>query len=159
LKLPNLFLPCGMRLHPPLRRDAVRKQLADDPAIVTWLQPDGASGFTPESLPDTAFRPLSEWVEYVLERERQPLEQWVQSTIFDCEPCVCAEDAPPDTKKFPAPENPRQESRKASQARAEPPKLRSKFAPPKAEAATDEEPLNYLPVAEPSQARRQLDAL
>src|SRR5207247_8978913 len=29
LKLPNLFLPVGSRLHPPLRRAAVRKLLAD----------------------------------------------------------------------------------------------------------------------------------
>src|SRR3984957_10126753 len=30
-KLPNLFIPVGRRLHPTLRRDAVRKLLADDP--------------------------------------------------------------------------------------------------------------------------------
>src|SRR5262249_45714108 len=34
LNLPNLFLPVGTRLHPPLRRDAVRKLLADDPAQI-----------------------------------------------------------------------------------------------------------------------------
>src|SRR5207249_7485994 len=30
LRLPNLFLPVGTRLRPPLRRDAVRRLLADD---------------------------------------------------------------------------------------------------------------------------------
>ena len=40
-KLPNLFLPVGRRLHPTLRRDAVRKLLADDPDQVVWLYPDG----------------------------------------------------------------------------------------------------------------------
>ena len=29
--MPNLFLPVGMGLHPPLRCDMVRKLLADDP--------------------------------------------------------------------------------------------------------------------------------
>ena len=159
LKLPNLFLPCGTRLQPPLRRDAVRKRLADDPAIVTWLQPIGASGFTPESLPDTAFRPLSEWVEYVLERERQPLEQWVQSTLFDFEPFVCTEDIPPNPKKTPAPEARRPQPGKAPQVRQEPARVRPKPAAPEAEAAVEDEPLNFLPVAEPSQLRRELDAL
>ncbi len=46
-KLPNLFVPCGSRLKPPLRRDAVRKLLADDPAVVTWLYPVGDGRFTP----------------------------------------------------------------------------------------------------------------
>ncbi len=39
-KLPNLFLPVGKRLHPTLRRDAVRKLLADDADQVVWLYPD-----------------------------------------------------------------------------------------------------------------------
>jgi len=34
LKLDNLFLPAGTKLHPVLRRDAIRKLLADDPARI-----------------------------------------------------------------------------------------------------------------------------
>src|SRR5439155_22463891 len=37
LKLDNLFVPTGTKIHPVLRRDAVRKLLADDPAQVNWL--------------------------------------------------------------------------------------------------------------------------
>src|SRR5262249_11229902 len=52
--VPNLFLPRGARLQPPLRRDAVRKLLADDPEQVTWLYPLADGGFRPETLPDAA---------------------------------------------------------------------------------------------------------
>ncbi|HZT79550.1 MAG TPA: hypothetical protein VFA26_04995 [Gemmataceae bacterium] len=101
LKLPNLFLPVGTRLHPPLRRDVVRKLLADDPETITWLYPGEGGRFTPESLPDAVFRPLRDWVEYVIELERKPLELWVESTTFDFEPFVCDEEQPPKPKKPP----------------------------------------------------------
>ena len=63
LRLPNLFLPLGTRLQPPLRRDAVARLLANDPARVSWLAPGESGTFTPESLPDDAFRPLEQWVD------------------------------------------------------------------------------------------------
>jgi hypothetical protein len=158
LKLPNLFLPCGTRLHPPLRRDAVRKLLADDPADVTWLRPDARSTFTPENLPDTAFRPLSEWVEYVLEREREPLEQWVQSTLFDFEPFVCDEDAPPKPAKRPTPQSRRSGRPKSPEVTAKLALARPKPADQEQKPA-EEESLGDLPVAEPSALRKKLDAL
>lgn len=91
-RLPNLYLPCGRALLPPLRRDAVRRLLAEDPAVITWLRPEGDHQFVPETLPDSAFRPLSAWIDYVLEHDRKPLEQWVQSSLFDFEPFICSDD-------------------------------------------------------------------
>jgi hypothetical protein len=88
-KMPNLFLPTGSRLHPPLRRDAVRRHLADDAMQVTWLYPDADGGFTPESLPDTAFRPLSDWIDYILEHDHEPLQAWIESARFDFESFIC----------------------------------------------------------------------
>lgn len=99
-KLPNLFLPVGRRLMPTLRRDAVRKLLADDPAQVVWLMPGAAGAFTPEVLPDDAFRPLEDWVDYVIDHERDALRAWVQATQFDFESFVCADDQP-DRPKAP----------------------------------------------------------
>lgn len=96
LKMTNLFLPVGMRLHPPLRRDQVRKLLADDPAQVVWLHPTDKGSFVPESLPEDAFRPLWDWVDYVLDHERAPLQAWVQAAQFDFEPFICDEE--PGTK-------------------------------------------------------------
>ncbi|HKB36673.1 MAG TPA: hypothetical protein VKD72_09480 [Gemmataceae bacterium] len=104
LKMPNLFLPCGWRLHPPLRRDILRKLLADDSSVLTWLYPTGNGKFVPETLPQDAFRPLTDWIDYVIEHEREPLQTWVQSTTFDFESFVCNEDDPARPKKPPAPD-------------------------------------------------------
>jgi cellulose synthase operon protein C len=104
LRLPNLFLPCGQRLHPPLRRDAVVKLLAADAGQITWLYPGGDGRFTAESLPDEAFRPLSDWIDYVLDQDRNALTAWVQASRFDFESFICPDDQPapsPDPKNVP----------------------------------------------------------
>jgi hypothetical protein len=93
LKLPNLFLPCGRRLHPPLRRDAVRRLLADDPEHVTWLEPLDRLAFTPHRLPEQAFRPLQDWVDYVLDQEAEAMRAWVQSFRFEFESFVGRDEA------------------------------------------------------------------
>jgi hypothetical protein len=94
LRLPNLFLPCGQRLHPPLRRDAVIKLLAKDARQITWLYPQADGQFIPETLPDEAFRPLSQWVDYVLDHDHQALTAWVEATRFDFESFICPDDQP-----------------------------------------------------------------
>jgi hypothetical protein len=110
LKLPNLFVPCGARLHPPLRRDAVRGLLAADPAVVTWLFPNADGTFVPERLPEDAFRPLSDWVDYVLDHEHRALQAWVESCRFEFEPFVCRDEqearprTPPAAEKISADE-------------------------------------------------------
>jgi FtsH ternary system domain X7 len=73
LRLPNLFVPCGLRLRPALRRDALRNLLAADPQRVTWLEPTEGGGFTVQSIPATAFRPFAPYVKYTRERDTQPL--------------------------------------------------------------------------------------
>jgi FtsH ternary system domain X7 len=102
LKMPNLFLPTGMGLHPPLRRDMVRRLLADDPARAIWLTPLGGGAFRPEMLPEDAFRPLTDWVDYVLDHEQEALQAWVQASQFDFEAFVCHEEASLKPKKPPS---------------------------------------------------------
>ncbi|HJZ53613.1 MAG TPA: hypothetical protein VKE74_01560, partial [Gemmataceae bacterium] len=97
-KLPNLFLPVGKRLHPTLRRDAVRKLLADDSDQVVWLYPDGQGAFTPETVPDGAFRSLEDWVDYVIEAEQRPLGAWIEATRFDFDHFICKDTGGPKTK-------------------------------------------------------------
>src|SRR5207302_10208846 len=95
LRLPHLLLPVGRRLRPPLRRDAVRRLLADDPGQVVWLWPAGDDGsFVAESLPDAAFRPLADWVDYALDHERESLTAWVQAAQIDFAPSVCTDGQP-----------------------------------------------------------------
>ncbi|MFK7768145.1 MAG: hypothetical protein AB8B55_13055 [Mariniblastus sp.] len=114
LKIPNLFLPVGMRLHPPLRRDAVTKLLASKSQEVVWLEPDENTestgqlnqAFAPNSVPDSAFRPVVDWVKYVLDHELESLGAWVESHQFDFEGFVCSEDkkAKPKPKPKDAPQ-------------------------------------------------------
>ncbi len=93
LRIPNLFVPRGNRLQPPLRRNAVRSTLMLDPDRVTWLFPDG-DGFVPESLPESAFRPLDEWVEYRAENSPRVLAPWPGSPSFPFETFAINEEAP-----------------------------------------------------------------
>ena len=97
-KLPNLFLPAGTRLHPQLRRDAVRSLLADDTDLVTWLYPGTDGQFVPETLSENAFRPLEDWVEYVIETAHAPLKEWIDASRFRFEAFVCADGQSPKPK-------------------------------------------------------------
>ncbi len=100
-KLPNLFLPLGTRLHPTLRRDSVRKLLADDPDQIVWLYPTNNGHFVPESIPDTAFRSLEDWVEYIIDTEQQPLAAWIRATQFDFDHFICPDKDSPGPKPKP----------------------------------------------------------
>jgi hypothetical protein len=120
LRLPNLFLPVGTRLHPPLRRDEVRKLLADDTSVLTWLSPGENGSFVPESIAEDAFRPLWDWIDYVLDHEREALDAWVQASQFDFEPFICSEDDQPrDKKKPPPPDKPARPEKGKSSGRRE----------------------------------------
>ena len=79
LKLPNVFLPVGTRLSPVLRRDALRRALAVRPDRVEWLHPLGDGRFRVESLPDAAFRPLAEWIDFRVPAPVPAGRPWVQS--------------------------------------------------------------------------------
>jgi hypothetical protein len=116
LKLPNLFVPVGTRLYPRLRRDAVRRRLADDPAQITWLYPGPDGTFTPESLPDAAFRPLPDWIDYVLEHDHQALQAWVESNRFAFEKYLSEEEVKPGDRPGTPPPGLREKSSPSDQA-------------------------------------------
>lgn len=101
LNLPNLFVPVGRRLHPPLRRDVVSKLLAADANRIVWLQPADGGGFVPRSVSDAAFRPLSQWVDYILDHEHQPLAAWMSAHRFDFAGFICHDDDAPARTKQP----------------------------------------------------------
>ncbi|HEV3142601.1 MAG TPA: hypothetical protein VGZ47_01825 [Gemmataceae bacterium] len=64
LRLPNLFVPCGLRLAPALRRDVARQFLAPDEQRLHVLLPGNEGGIVPASVPESAFRPLLPAIEY-----------------------------------------------------------------------------------------------
>jgi hypothetical protein len=155
-RMPNLFVPHGRRLHPPLRRDAVRKLLANEPDQITWLveQPDGS--FRPESLPDGAFHPLREWVDYVLDREQQALTSWVQAARFDFESFVCKDDQRPAAPKPPAPERKRA---KGPEEQIEPAEPAARPGPAKTVPRAKEQTEFTVPAAKPNELKRRLKEL
>jgi hypothetical protein len=121
-KLPNLYVPVGCRLHPTLRRDQIRERLAADSDQLVWLHPDGQGGFTPESLPEDSFRPLDDWVEYVIEAHQQVLQHWIEHCRFDFEPFICKESVTPVKPRPPIKSHPGDQSKKeASQRLVQPP--------------------------------------
>jgi hypothetical protein len=149
-KLPNLFVPSGQMLHPPLGRHVVRKLLAEDPAVITWLYPHGDGTFSPETLPDEAFRPLGDWIDYVLDHDRQALQTWAEAAHFDFEPFICPEDDASKPKK----ESARARPRKTGQpdgATAEPDMVMPAKRPAGAEDVLPLEPLSDLPPAVPAE--------
>ena len=132
LRIPNLFVPMGQRIHPPLRRDAVREILAEDDSQLVWLHPAGTSGsyteFSARMISDSAFLPLSSWVDYVLDQDREILQAWRQSHSFDFEGFVC----PSDNTK-----------------------ARRKAAPKQAEPQDDEMPVSEKPQVEAKEQKRR----
>lgn len=82
LRLPNLFVPCGTRIHPPLRRDALAKHLALQPSDVVWLAPGKEGRFCVERFADSAFHPLADWVDYIVDEHGTALSAWVNSAFF-----------------------------------------------------------------------------
>jgi len=114
--IPNLYLPCDATLEPPLRRDRVRELLAPDPDAVVWLRSLGEGQFQVEHLPDAAFLPLTEWVEYVIDTSAPALEPWVKSCTFDFAAFVG--EAPISAR-----------TREEPEGAAEPPRRRTNSAP------------------------------
>jgi hypothetical protein len=97
-KLPNLFLPVGTRLHPQLRRDAVRGLLAADTNRAVWLMPLANGAFAPESIAEDAFRPLEDWVEYQISLAQEPLKAWITASQFDFQTFQCTDTGGPKPK-------------------------------------------------------------
>jgi hypothetical protein len=79
--LPGVFLPRHTALEPPLRRDKLRETLAPDPDKVVLVR-EGDQGLRVERIADTVFRPLTDWVDYVIEGATE-LDAWVHGARFD----------------------------------------------------------------------------
>lgn len=92
LKLDNLFVPCGTRVRPPLRRDVLQRLLADDPDELTWLEPTTDGAFRTLHVAEDAFRPLTDWVDYVLDHDRDTLTAWADSFQFEFDEYVVDDD-------------------------------------------------------------------
>lgn len=90
LKLPNLFLPCRMRLEPVPRRDTLRETFRLDRDRLVWLEPDENGTFRIESVPLSAFQPLRQWVAFEVAEPRQILKSEAIRPFAEPEPFVVA---------------------------------------------------------------------
>lgn len=81
LELPNLFRPTDATLEPPLRRSSLRELLAPAPDELAWLARTD-DGFRVERIAEEAFRPLTDWVDYVVARDQEALAGWLEAASF-----------------------------------------------------------------------------
>ena len=85
LELDNLFVPADAVVEPPLRRQSLQRLLAADPDAISWLAPRPKRGFELHRVADSAFSPLSDWVDYIVHDSGEALAPWVRSVTFDFE--------------------------------------------------------------------------
>lgn len=116
-QIASLFIPSGMSLEPPLRRDKLRDLLAPDADKIAWVSADG-DGVRVERIDEAAFRPLGEWVDYVIDQEAVHLGGWVRGASFDFSAFEVIETVPVAPAEVPVREEPRR------------PRLKSKAAEP-----------------------------
>jgi hypothetical protein len=82
LRIPNLFVPIGQRLQPPLHRETIRQLLARDLNLVHVVSESATQAVQVETIAEASFRPLSHYVEEVLNRDRDALHEWAWATRF-----------------------------------------------------------------------------
>ncbi len=99
-ELPNLYLPLGTRLAPPLALEQVRARLAPDPDQLVWLE--SGPPLVRREVPESVFVPLVDWADYVIDQASEPLLAWIASATFDFEAyrvaAVPSEPAPTSVK-------------------------------------------------------------
>jgi hypothetical protein len=149
-RLPRLYLPVGERLHPRLSAERTRELLCPDDARVVWLTRGEGGSILRESLPDDAFAPLSDWVEFILDREQETLRAWINETTCDfgewitASPVIAEREAPPRARAPTPPPSP-----PAPEIEELPPELPKTFAPAPAESP--------IPRGDLAQARDKLE--
>ena len=83
--IPNLYLPADSVFSPPLRRETLQQLLTGAPQELTCVYPDGKNSWRMLILDDSEFRPLSEWVDYAVDRHQNQIKPWIESATFEFE--------------------------------------------------------------------------
>ncbi len=97
-RLPNLFIPVDCGVRPQIRRDLLRDTLTSAEKL-SWLAPLENGSYSFESIPQSAFRPLAEWVEYNAPFSYGRHILPVRNTIFDFPLFGVIESAKKDAEK------------------------------------------------------------
>jgi hypothetical protein len=112
--MPDVYAPVSAVVEPPLHGERLRAILGATGGDVLWLAALPERRFRVERIADDAFRPLAEWVDYVLHTSAPALVPWLRATDFDFAPMVVAAlpgttavSAPPPTAGAPPARPPR----------------------------------------------------
>ncbi len=125
-QLPDLHVPIARTIDPPLRPAKLRELVLPESERVVWLapkpQPAGRPeqrglAFVRESLPERAFAPLADWVDYLVGQHVEELIPWVRSTAFDLDEFVSMQVEWDDRA---SPREPRDDDRQRSRKRSDP---------------------------------------
>lgn len=81
-RIENLHLPNGATLAPPIRASRLRRILAPDPEELVWAVPLEGGTFRVERAAESAFRPMSDWVDHVAAADAGVLEGWIANASF-----------------------------------------------------------------------------
>lgn len=84
-RIANLLLPTDRQLVPAVSPETISQLLAPDPARLSWLTCTDADRFECLTIADEGLRPLTEFVEYVIESSRADLLDWLNGSVFDLE--------------------------------------------------------------------------
>ena len=85
-QLPSIWVPAGRTIDPPLRPNTLLTLLDPPAGYVTWLEESADGGFRSRRIPEDSFRPLHERVLYDADRDRDAVDAWIGTTVFDWEP-------------------------------------------------------------------------
>ena len=95
--IPQLFLPVGTAIEPPVRAERLRAVLASPEGTVGWIETHGDRLRVRYVAADSFVR-LDAWVDYVLDRDTDVLSTWVQGIQFAFEGLRVAAELAPRTE-------------------------------------------------------------
>lgn len=82
-QLVSLMLPCDTTLEPPLGRARLARLFDASGGRLSWLRSDRGGAFTVEHAELDAFRPLGDFVDYVVAMSEAAIVPWIEASVFE----------------------------------------------------------------------------
>lgn len=156
-QVPNVLLPVAATLEPPVRREHLVTLLAPDPSDLAFVRPSEGGGVVVERLAESAFLPLGELVDWIVDRAAGTLETWKAGVTFDFDvPIVAGADEGP-VEREPSEARARRPLR-VSEPEPEPPVPAARPKKAARKAKVEAPVLAAIPSAAPTEAAAALSA-
>lgn len=78
MEIPNIFVPHGKIVDPPIRQNRLRDLFNSNQNTIAWLSPIDEQNFVVEKISDSGFRPLREWVDYLIHANKEKIKPWTR---------------------------------------------------------------------------------